>query len=831
LEDDMHDLQLALRSLRSAGVVTVAVVLSLAFGIGANTAIFSLVNGLLLRPLPVAQPERLVTVSSAYALAYGYKTGIGWNYQMWQRFQPRAEAFGGAFAWWVQPFDLSQGGAVQRVNGIVASGGFFSTLGVRPFLGRAFGPGYDVRGGGPDGAVVVISYGLWQRRFGGTPGVIGTTLMIERVPFTIIGVTPPEFFGIEVGQSFDVAIPLGTDVLIHGARSALDQPRSLMLAVMLRLAPDQSVEAATAALRVMQPDIAGSDAPQFVKEPYVLVPAATGSSDRSKLRLRYERPLVTLSIVIGLVLLVACGNISNLLLARAAARRYEMSVRLALGAPRWRLVRQLIVEHLLMGGVGAALGLVFAVWASKALVAQLSTTGDPVFAGTPIFLDLSLDWRVLAFTVAAGAGTAIVFGTAPALGAARISPIEALRGARQTVAGQSRSTLPGSLVVSQVALSLVVVVAAGLFTATFRRLAAVPLGVDADRVLVVNLDSSRSRVEPAERRRLHERIVSELAALPGVEHAAGSTSTPVAGGASNLLVDARGRAANGGGRVMWNFVTPDWFATYGIPVRAGREFTFNDVDKSARVVVVNEAFARKFFAGTSALGVTLDATINDWLTDRTVVGIVADAIYGSPRDPVPPAFYLPLSQSAGKVPDANSIRLGVRAAGASASALAPRVGAAIASVDRDVAFSLRSLADHVDDSLAQERLLAALSSAVGVLAIVLAAVGVYGVTAYAVNRRRTEIGIRLALGAEPQSVIRLMLWKGVRLLSAGVLIGVPTSLWLSRFVAPLLYGLEPRDPATLAIAIVTLTSVGVVSSWLAAAVVSRMNPADVLRRT
>ena len=265
----MQDLRLSLRSLRSTPVVTVVAVLSLALGIGANTAIFSLVNSLLLRPLPVERPDRLVTVSSAYAVGYGYKTGAGWNYAMWERLRDRAQIVDGAFAWWLQPFDLSPGGEVQRVDGIVASGAFFSTVGVRALLGRTFTVADDVRGGGPDGPVAVISYRLWQRRFGGTAGIVGTRLLVERVPFTIVGVTPPEFVGIEVGQAFDVAIPLGTDPLIHGARTALDQPRSLPLAVMLRLKPDQSIEAATAALRAMQPQIVGEarGTPQFVKEP------------------------------------------------------------------------------------------------------------------------------------------------------------------------------------------------------------------------------------------------------------------------------------------------------------------------------------------------------------------------------------------------------------------------------------------------------------------------------------------------------------------------------------------------------------------------------------
>jgi putative ABC transport system permease protein len=314
----MYDLRLAFRALRSMPIMSSVAVLSLALGIGANTAIFSLVNSLLLRSLPVAEPQRLVTISSDTALRLGFKAGLGWNYAMWEQLRRRARIFDGALAWRVQRFSLANGGEAQLTHGLYVSGEFFTTLGVPAMLGRAFTTSDDVRGGGPDGPVAVISYGLWQRRFGGTAQVIGSRLLIERVPFTIIGVTPPDFFGLEVGSAFDVALPLGTETLIAGPRASIDEPRRLALSPMLRLKHGQSLESATATLRAMQSEILGpGDWPPFVREPFTLVPAASGVSG---LRGRYERPLLILLVIVALVLFVACANIANLLLARATLR-------------------------------------------------------------------------------------------------------------------------------------------------------------------------------------------------------------------------------------------------------------------------------------------------------------------------------------------------------------------------------------------------------------------------------------------------------------------------------------------------------------------------------
>jgi predicted permease len=700
-------------------------------------------------------------------------------------------------------------------------------------LGRMLTEADDRRGGGPDGPVAVISYGFWQRHFGGAADTIGKPLILERVSFTIVGVSPPEFFGTSVGQSFDVAIPIGTEPLIRGKESSLDRRTNWWLDVMVRLKPNQSVEAATAALRGVQPQIRAATLPaeypdeakqSYLKEPIALVSASTGSSF---LRTRYQRPLLTIMVVVALVLLIACANIANLLLARASARRHEMSVRLALGASRLRLTRQLLVESLVLSGAGALAGLAFAFWGSRLLVAQLSTSTSHVF------LDLAIDWRMLGFAATVAMVTAVLFGTAPALRATSVAPNEALKERGRGGAGETRFGLGNALVVVQVALSLVLLVAAGLFVRTFSSLAGLDLGFNRAPVLVASVNARGLQLDPPLRPALFERLRLAAASAPGVASAAVSAVTPVSGSTWMFGVDSidgvpvptdRPAAAS----VYVNLVSPDWFATYGTRLIAGRDIAVTDTANSANVIVVNEAFARKFLKGQNPIGhrAWQRGSPTRPAVDREIVGYVADAVYRSLRDPVPATMYLPIPQ---QPEPPSSMAISVRSAGEPPSRLIRSVAEALTRTNGDVAITFRPLAEQVEASLIQERLVAMMSAFFGGLALLLAGLGLYGVTSYAVNRRRTEIGIRMALGAAPAGVVGLVLRRVAVLVGLGVVVGGAVSLWAAKFVANLLYGLPPRDLLTLVAAALVLMSIGALAGWLPARRASRLDPARVLR--
>ena len=841
LDDLWRDLRLAVRSLSATPVVSAAAGLSLALGIGANTAIFSLIDSLMLRTLPgVAEPERLVTMSSGHTNDTGMSNSSEprWSYVFWKEIEKRSQAFGGALAWSASRFDLSTGGETLPVDGVFVSGDLFKTLGVPAIIGRTFTAEDDVRGGANGGPAAVISHNLWQRLFAGSPQVLGMSVTIERTPFTIVGVTRAGFFGTEVGRAFDVAVPLGAEALIRGSQTFLKAPLdrfNYWLVVALRLNPGQSLEAATAVLRGMQPQIREGAQPQieqartfeFLKEPFTLTPIGTGIS---QLRRVYRRPLLAILFVVALVLLVACANIANLQLARATARRHELSLRRALGAAPRQLVRQLLIESLLLASIGASAGLLIASWGSRVLVAQISTPGNP------ITLDLSLDWRVLGFTMAIAVATAIVFGIAPAFQAGRVAPIEAIKTQGRGLVGEGRPGASGGLVVLQVGLSLVLVVFAGLFVGTFERLATRPLGFDSNRVLLARVQIAHAPVEPSERGSFYHRLVAAVAGVPGVAQAAASMSTPVDRSNFSAFVHVTGMPREPASQHIsskYNFVTPRWFAAYGIPLRAGRDFDAHDARDGLPVVIVNDAFVRRFFPGGNPVGGTIGLTAGPReeysFGTKTIVGVVGDAVYSSLREAPQPTMYFPLAQWDLPIPLFASINISIRSTAGSPAVLASSVNRALTTVEKTLAPGFQTLDIQVKDSFRQERIVAMLSGSFAVLALLLAGLGIYGVTAYAVARRRTEIGIRIALGAVPRAVVRLVLSRVLVLVSFGAAIGSTLSVWASRFAASLLYGVEPRDPMTLIGAVGALTAVAACAGWAPARRAARVDPAAVLR--
>jgi predicted permease len=797
-------------------------VLSLALGIGANTAIFSLVDSLILRTLPVVEPQRLVILSgrrdSGNRPAFSYAT--------FDQIRRHADAFDGAFAYSFSggKGTLTIAGEQLPVDRFFVAGDFFATLGMTPVIGRLLTSQDDNAGGQP---VAVISHALWRRRFGGDVRVIGSTITFDRKPVTIVGVTPPAFLGIEVGRSFDMILPTRLD------GDGLDD-RAPWLNIMLRMKRGVSLDAATAALRAAQPQIREGALPRqgrttFLREPFVLEPAAAGTS---MLRERFARPLTALLAVVAMVLLIASANIANLLLARGMARRHEWSVRLALGASRWRLVRQLLSESVVLTVAGTVVGLFFARWATRLLVAQLDTPLKPVA------LNLSFDWRVIAFTTAIMATVAIVFGVMPAQRATRVAPIDALREQGRMPGGASSSGgWSAGLIVAQVALSLALVIAAGLFVRTFERLAHAPLGFDRDRILLATITAPT--VPPADRNLLYQRLVRAAASVPGVAQAGGSLDPPIVGTlVGDIVITDPGVAPAGGAKIVsqGSQITGGLLEAFGTPILRGRDFDARDTPTSPKVILVDEALVQRLFPGRDLLGAPVALTFRSGgfgdvpLGTFTVVGIVADAAYRSIRAQMQPTIYWPLTQRDDPLLF-TYFYIGVRAQSGSPALLSRGVGAALTAVNRDLTMTFRPLSESVADSLAQDRLVAMLSGFFGALALLLSGLGLYGVTAYAVARRRTEIGIRMALGAAPAGVVRLVLARVAMLVGIGVATGAGLSLWASTLIASLLYGLAPRDPGTFALAALVLLAVAMLAGWLPAYRASRLDPAEVLRES
>ena len=822
IEDLVSDARYGLRMLAASRTFTIVAVLSLALGIGANTAIFTLVNSLLLKTLPVHEPERLVLV-----------TGDSWTNPIWEEIKNRQDQlFDGATAWSMDRFDLSRGGQEQPVEALWASGEFFDVYGVQAILGRTFTPDNDRRGGGADATVAVISYAFWQRHFGGSADAVGRQLTLNRVPFTVIGVTAPQFMGPLVGRPFDVAVPLRSrDVLDRDGAAQLANRSFWWLEITARLKDGQTIDEATAALRAVQPAMREATAPtdwpaehldRYLREGLTLESAAQGPSH---LRDRFQEPLMAIMVVVGLVLLIACANIANLMLARASGRRHELTMRLALGASRARVARQLLTESLLLSGLGALLGLGFARWGSALLVTQFSTASDP------LRLDLTLDWRVLGFTCGIAVITALLFGVAPAMTTRRLAPMDALK-EQGRGAGAGRHSLTSPFVVAQIALSVVLVVGAGLFLQTFYSLLTRDVGFDRESVLLVNLDVQRSQIDEARRADLYTRLAAAAARVPGVERAAASLLTPVSGmGWNNAFeipdqpqLDMRERLA------FINAVTPGWHSVYGMRIIAGREIAESDRAGGVPVVVVNETFVKKFLKAGSPLGQLVQPSerpSGQRPPPMQVVGVVGDAAYRNLREEVPPTIFIPLAQSEMVFP---SGAINVRAAVPPSSLVRP-LTEALTRVDADVSIAFRPLSDQVGARMVRERVMAMLGGFFGVLALLLSAVGLYGVTSYSVNLRRGEIGVRMALGADISRVLRLVLGGATRLVLIGVAVGIGLSLWLATFVGPLLYGLESRDPATLVAAVLVMLIIGTAAAFVPAWRAARIEPIEVLRES
>jgi predicted permease len=819
----MSDLRYAVRGLRKAPVLALVAILSLALGIGANTAIFSLIDAVVLRALPVSHPEALVRVG--YGEGRSSSAEIFTN-PIWEQVRDRQRVFDGAFAYGEEQFDLTTGGVARREFGAFVSGGFFSTLGLRPAVGRLLSAADDARGCQP---LAVLSYAFWQSEYGGSADVIGRTISLERHPVPIVGVLAPGFDGIDVGRAASVYVPLCSKPILGDSPGSLDRRSQWWLQVIGRVKPNLSLEQVQAGLSSIAPATYAATLPpdwppaardRYLKRNLGATPAGSGVSE---LRMSYGRALVVLMTIVALVLLIACANVANLLLARGTVRAREMAVRVALGASRSRLTRQLLTESVLLALAGAAAGTLFTRWGTRLLVASMSTPNDP------IVLDLSADTRVLVFTLAVALATGIAFGIAPAWRASRVPPNAALKaGGRGVLDGRNQFAASKALVVAQIAISLTLVVGAGLLLGTFRRLAAADLGFQPDDVLIVGVAPPAPEVEqPARQRAFQADLLRAMRAVPGVQSASLSQIVPVSGVEWNdaVAVEGYSPAAADDSIADFNAVSDQYFETLGTPVLAGRSFQDSDRLGTAPVAIVNEAFVRTFFRGTDVIGRTLRYGYDHLGQPVTIVGLVRDAKYKNVRTPAPPTVYLNVAQDSAP---GRQINVELRVPAGSMK-LAPAVVRTVAGVVPRSTVTLSSFSSRVAQTLKRERVLASVSGFFGLLALALAMLGLYGVMSYAVACRRTEIGIRMALGAGQRRVATMVVREVSAVLVLGLVAGLGLAALSTRLIASFLYGLTPMDVSTLIGSVVLLAIVALAAAYLPARRAALVDPMDALR--
>jgi predicted permease len=832
IESLWQDVRYGLRTLAKNRAFTLVVVLSLALGIGANTAIFSLMNAALLKMLPVKNPEQLVQFKG---LDYWFP------YPAFKKFRDRNRVFSGVLAFAsVRNLDFEVNGQGGIANGQVVSGNYFSVLGVNAILGRTLTTEDDkIACGSP---VAVISYNYWQRRFGLDPAVIGKKVVLNNSPFTIIGVTPPEFFGLEPGERIDVSVPI---TMIEQARPGyaakgtpyyvLTCPVRNWLRIMARLRPGVTRERALVNAepifrQVVREALEGLSGLPF-DSPAVRrailqtrLQLTSGGQGLAALRRQFSRPLFILMAAVALLLLITCANVANLLLARANARSKEIAVRLTVGAGRLRLMRQIITEGIVLAVAGGALGLVLAFWASRSLLLLMS------HSKSPISLNVQPDLTVLAFTLLVSVFTAFLFGIIPSWRAARAnlapSLIESTRSAGR---GGGRSRLARGLVILQVGLSLVLLIGAGLLARSLENLKAFYPGFNKDNVLLLSLNPGVIGYRGTRSNTLYQTLLDRIAALPGVRGASFSMDTPLSGGSNGTEVRVEGYKPESGKEltpVGLNLVGPAYFTTLETPILLGRDFTAADQAHTPKVAIVNQTMADYYFGNTNPLGRRI--SMPGWVGDPAwfeIVGVVKDAKQHDLREHSTPMAYMPVSQSG--VPSGVTFEIRTLRNPTTISAV---VLHAIAQTDsRLPVFNVRTLGEQLDDSLLQERLVASLSSLFGALALILAAVGLYGLMTYAVNRRTSEMGIRMALGARPGEIARMVLRESLRLVIAGLAVGIPVSLGASRLISSELYGLKPFDPVTIVAAGFALMAIAAFAGYLPARRASRVDPMVALR--
>jgi predicted permease len=824
----LQDVRFAIRTLRKSWGFTLTAILTLALGIGANTAIFQLVDAVRLRSLPVADPATLAGVrvksgTRGFGITVGdYDTML--SYPMWEQIRLHQQSFLGVFAWsqssWIS---IGEGAQERRAQTLWGSGEMFSVLGVPPIRGRTFSEKDDQPNCGLPG--VVISYGLWQSEFGGQDSAIGSLLTIEGHPTEVIGVTPRSFFGLEVGTSFDIAVPLCSLPTYAPAMITTSRSDYFWVHVVGRLKPGTTLEQASSQLTAMSPGLIEATMPTGYNATSLNIyksfrlAAYPGGKGISWLRQKYDTSLWLLLGTTGLVLLIACANLANLMLVRASTREREMAVRLAIGASRWRLIRQLLSEGFVLAAAGAVLGIALAEIFSRSLVHFLSAGSNPIELG------IGLEWRVLAFTGALTISTCIFVTLVPAFRSSRAEPGLVLKsGSRGTTAGRERFSFQRVLVASQIAVSVVLLVGALLFARSFWNLVTLDPGFRERGILVAYVDLKRLALPPERYVPFVRDLLTAVKTVPQVESSATSTHVPL-NSLSSWNLGVRVNGAEGGSKFAW--VSPEYFETLQIPLLIGREFNQRDTQTSPHVAVVNEAFIRRYLPGMSAIGKTVRTNAENGFpeTEYEIVGIVKDTKYTDLREPTPPMVFAPADQ----FPDVGPWAVLLIRFSSPPSVVIAAVRDKISQINPAIKTELHVFQTDIENTLGRERLMALLSGFFGVLASLLAMVGLYGVMSYIVAMRKNEIGIRMALGASRGTVIGIVVRQTLTLLAVGVGAGLVLSLAAAKGANSLLYGLTANDPLTLFSAAGFLAVVALAASYIPAYRASRVDPMNALR--
>lgn len=830
----MSGIRFALRTLSRTPIVSLVVILSLGLGIGANTAIFSLMHQTLMRSLPVQDPQELVALASPPEFKNGRTSADDtggmervFSYLAFRGLERNPAGVQGVAAFRVFGANIAFQGKTLDGSVNVVSGGYFPLLRVQPLLGRMLS-WEDDRGAGQPAAV--LSYGYWQDKLGGRSDVLNQPIRVNGQIFTAVGVAPKDFTGISLGSEPDLYVPLVYKPAMTPGWNGTDRWNDYYLYVFGRLKPGVSRQQAEAALNstyaglVEEQSRAVRSRNEDFKKRFLQSRLTLDEGDKgmSELRKHMKTPLTILLVCTALVLLIAAGNAANLLLARAAQRGKELSIRVAMGASRVQIVRQLLLEALILSCAGGLAGLLTGVWILDLLIAQMSPDSGPSYTITT-----HLDAPVLLFNLAVSLATGIIFGLYPAWAAARAS----LAGTLKEDSNQSSSSRAGvrvrkALVTAQVALSLLLLIPTGLFLKSLVNLTRVDLGLRTENLITLRLSPDLNGYKPEQCLQLFQRVEQDLAALPGVSSVTASMIPLIAGNSwgNNINVEGFSKDAQADTHSMFNVVGAGYFGKMGIPLIQGREFTESDTAAAPRKAVVNETWARHFFPGQSPIGRRFNEGVGA-AYDIEVVGVVKDSKYASVRQEVPKLYFLPYAQKQ----DNGSMSFYVRSP-LSAEQLAPQLRRAIAAIDPDLPIeNLRTMQEQVRQSIRNDRLVFQLASAFAFLATVLAMLGLYGVMAFGVARRTREIGIRMALGAGETMIRRMVLSEVLLMLGIGALIGAPAALGLSRYAESQLFGVKPFDAAVVAGAMGALALAALFAGWLPARRATRVNPIEALR--